>query len=40
MSTQKKKDKKNGIEKLRIVLDDCSFKDLSPEDEKYLKTLK
>jgi len=40
MPIQKKKDKKNGIEKLRIVLDDHSFKDLNPEDEKYLKALK
>jgi len=40
MPIQKKKDKKNGIEKLRIFLDDHSFKDLNSEDEKYLKTLK
>ena len=38
--SKKKKDKKNGVEKLRKVLDDYSFEELRPEDEKYLKTLK
>jgi hypothetical protein len=35
-----KKNKKNGIEKLRMVLDDSSFNNLNAEDEKYLKMLK
>ena len=38
--SKNKKDKKNGAEKLRKVLDNYSFKELSPQDEKYLKTLK
>ncbi|MCJ7571073.1 MAG: helix-hairpin-helix domain-containing protein, partial [Candidatus Thermoplasmatota archaeon] len=35
-----KNSKKNGIEKLRILLDEKSMKKLNPEDEKYLLTLK
>jgi Holliday junction resolvasome RuvABC DNA-binding subunit len=35
-----KKNKKNGIEKLRIILDKKSSKKLDPKDEKYLITLK
>ncbi len=35
-----KNSKKNGIEKLRILLDEKSMKKLNPEDEKYLITLK
>ena len=35
-----KKPRKNGIDKLRMVLDNTSFKDLNPEDEKHLIALK
>jgi len=35
-----KKSKKNGIDKLRMVLDNASFKELNPEDEKHLIALK
>jgi hypothetical protein len=35
-----KKSKKNGIEKLRILLDEKTTKKLNPEDEKYLIALK
>jgi Holliday junction resolvasome RuvABC DNA-binding subunit len=35
-----KNSKKNGIEKLRILLDEESLKKLNPEDEKYLIALK
>ena len=31
--------KNNGIEKLRLILDNISIKDLSPKDEKYLRSL-
>jgi len=34
-----KKSKKNNIDKLRMILDNGSDKDLHPEDEKYLKDL-
>ena len=38
--SSEKNSKKNGIEKLRILLDKKSLKKLDPEDEKYLIALK